>query len=663
MATWLNMLVDSIVRFFSSLTGADWAAFGICFALLVALAVWLDSRRQRRIPKVLDSSFRRWIPRVLDSSFRCWLGETVLILAALFVTVGWATWYGPSSRSFLCEEVLVLTASLGGLVLLTRLRLTPLLFLVLSLTWTALWCYLSLRGYLFMMEQIGRDVADNPRSRALVPSVLIPLLLPNLLRLTLWAVVSFLGGIYFIRNGFAWWKFAVGSLLAGFLWAAFIIVPVHSGYLYPPPGLMTRSFYPWVQPIVWTAFGMLLLWLPGERRYLERLFEMPLRRTTEPLVKPRRSLLVSIVGNVCLLLLVACFMALFVLGFFERRQMRVAGYGLPGYHTPAERNAFPYLRTRFLKSSLKGGLPAAFNDSCFTANCCEPENILDADGWAKADLPKIRRALVDIQPYFDDFTSASLCDYYEEPSGSVPLGYLPVRETARALHTRAMLDIHDGNTSAALDAIAPLLGYYRQSNSSALLMHQMIGVAAAGIAGDALYNYYMALRRDPAAMEDLHRFLEQRRDLLNVQINADALRRGDLMDIMPNADIALPTFGGADRNTRTRALQFQQLRLAAALECYKARHGSYPVSLDNLVPEFMPILPLDPFDGKLHKYRLSGDDFSLTVDFKPYRNELPLKFPPPTADEVRAQKNPRNAPSRGRAKTSSGSQTTTGTAK
>jgi hypothetical protein len=51
---------------------------------------------------------------------------------------------------------------------------------------------------------------------------------------------------------------------------------------------------------------------------------------------------------------------------------------------------------------------------------------------------------------------------------------------------------------------------------------------------------------------------------------------------------------------------------AVALKRYTLRHGSPPASLDALVPEFLPAVPIDYMDGKPSKYRLdSGSAFVL----------------------------------------------------
>jgi len=49
-------------------------------------------------------------------------------------------------------------------------------------------------------------------------------------------------------------------------------------------------------------------------------------------------------------------------------------------------------------------------------------------------------------------------------------------------------------------------------------------------------------------------------------------------------------------------------QVGLSLEAYRAQAGTYPDSLDALVPEMLPKLPLDPFSGRPFHYRRSGKE-------------------------------------------------------
>ncbi|MBX3357744.1 MAG: hypothetical protein KF745_04880 [Phycisphaeraceae bacterium] len=52
------------------------------------------------------------------------------------------------------------------------------------------------------------------------------------------------------------------------------------------------------------------------------------------------------------------------------------------------------------------------------------------------------------------------------------------------------------------------------------------------------------------------------------------------------------------------------VRAMVAVEMYRARHGQLPLTLDALVPEILPSLPIDPFSGSPFGYRLVDDPAS-----------------------------------------------------
>jgi hypothetical protein len=64
----------------------------------------------------------------------------------------------------------------------------------------------------------------------------------------------------------------------------------------------------------------------------------------------------------------------------------------------------------------------------------------------------------------------------------------------------------------------------------------------------------------------------------------------------------------ADRSLTTSRLAIT----VAALERHRLATGTYPKSLDDLVPRFLVAVPLDPMDGQPLRYRLNADG-SFTV--------------------------------------------------
>ncbi|MDD3925498.1 MAG: hypothetical protein PHT33_02450 [bacterium] len=58
-------------------------------------------------------------------------------------------------------------------------------------------------------------------------------------------------------------------------------------------------------------------------------------------------------------------------------------------------------------------------------------------------------------------------------------------------------------------------------------------------------------------------------------------------------------------------VRMQGFEISLALKAYKSSHGSYPITLDVLVPELMRSLPVDPFTGHNFRYQRQGKGFIL----------------------------------------------------
>jgi hypothetical protein len=70
---------------------------------------------------------------------------------------------------------------------------------------------------------------------------------------------------------------------------------------------------------------------------------------------------------------------------------------------------------------------------------------------------------------------------------------------------------------------------------------------------------------------------------------------------VPNSKIAIQTFA----RTQTKT---DQAQIVCALERYRLAHGSYPETLNELVPYFMEKLPHDIIGGQSLKYRRTADE-------------------------------------------------------
>jgi len=68
--------------------------------------------------------------------------------------------------------------------------------------------------------------------------------------------------------------------------------------------------------------------------------------------------------------------------------------------------------------------------------------------------------------------------------------------------------------------------------------------------------------------------------------------------------LMFPDFDGLFVNSHVTAMRAETLRTAVALRRYELRNSKWPDSLDELVPEFLSVIPLDRFDGQPLRYKL-----------------------------------------------------------
>src|SRR5207244_1971518 len=76
-------------------------------------------------------------------------------------------------------------------------------------------------------------------------------------------------------------------------------------------------------------------------------------------------------------------------------------------------------------------------------------------------------------------------------------------------------------------------------------------------------------------------------------------------------ECALVANGGREQHVHTSA-ELDLLLLEAATLLYRAETGAYPDNLQQLVPKYLPEIPLDPFGGGPIRYvKKSGTDLTL----------------------------------------------------
>lgn len=613
-----------ISSFFAAIDKVSATGFFIA-AVLFVLAVGLVLYRFRRAPE--GRKFHQWLASG---------AELILLLVLLLVSLIRPSFSPPESAFYGAISAagthhkpiegylalgLTVTAVLGALLVVTRLVRNRLLFLV-----TAALLIIGGFGIEYHREAsfvvVAKAMCDEARLDVdLLPRLLLPGPIVQVAKLSIWGLLCFLGGLYFVRRGYAWWKFALGSLLTGWL-VVFALVPLMFGC----------GSYLVEQPIAFTVVGLAIVTLPFQRRRLEHLLQFPLHQVTspeEPAVPRERSLGVQIIGHLILLGLALTLAGLAYIGQAEFRQLDLELYGPPPQlRAASDVNAYPYFKGHFLRDP-DFKLPNAFAEAAAAENGVS-DGFRDTKYWNGEGGVRTRKALIQISEWLDAMTTASMADYFEPPKRSTLPEFLAMRECSRAMVTRAFVRMLDGDTTGALVDMQATLRFGGVLKDNPLLLSQMIGIAIRGMATRVGYEFYRRFKNDSAAMEAFRETLESNREVGSSAVNWVAILRGDagLQPVVPNADTMLPAFLRAYFNALGRLAQFGQLRIAVALECYKARHGAYPVSLDALAPELLQRVPVDPYKGRPYEYKVEGGQFSMMTHSATEKVfDMPYVFP------------------------------------
>ena len=74
-----------------------------------------------------------------------------------------------------------------------------------------------------------------------------------------------------------------------------------------------------------------------------------------------------------------------------------------------------------------------------------------------------------------------------------------------------------------------------------------------------------------------------------------------------------PNFSKATATVARNQSEADRLALALALELFRARHGAYPSSLQQLVPNFIPSLPNDLYTGLSATYEVQATGYKIQL--------------------------------------------------
>lgn len=564
--------------------------------------------------------------------------ETALVLTALAAAYAWPTllprkvadihdldWVGmltsiPDALGYLLLVIVVLcffwirnrTAFLAAAIILP----------------TTAYCCLLYVKFVPVLEDINaKDIVE-----IFGPRVSLSVLFPGA-REMVSGIAAVLGGLYFCRWGFAPWKYLCGAFVGAF-------VIEYATHIFIYPGIHSLL----IQTLLLALVARLLIALPHARQRLEHLSGISLSQTSELAGAPRYTLLQRLIahGGLTLIAIVVATSAMY--SYTERQTVRMLlDKPLPVYRSKSLHNAVSEIVPAFAKSGAPSLNRKPFAEPVDRIRTVHSDmaDIRDDEYWQKLDAAQLYSDFKQLDYFISRYRKAAEMDYlelgasYTEPRGMY--NYLHVREISRAMSVHAQLLIRDGRTTEALNDIRSIIRFGALFTDQPVLVSQMVGSAVRRIGISVATDYYLLHRNDPDKLRQLHAMLAELAPYARESFDIDALRRGEpaTLPVVIMAEYLVPAMRRASEGMGAGVVNFEMLRIATALELYRADHGNYPLQLDDLLPDYLPLLPREPFEGDPLTYRITADGFELSTPNQPETvKDLLDSYPPRPLDEV-----------------------------
>ncbi len=361
-----------------------------------------------------------------------------------------------------------------------------------------------------------------------------------------------------------------------------------------------------------------------------------------------------ILSHVFVLVLAGLFTSCVLLDYYTQRTLDMMfSERAPVYYTPAHVNASDILGGRWTRKGRGYDDFKAIEDDSFWLSIdrrsargttlltfpVSPEVSLQF--WKEANVESFLKALEENESLLNQWTEMKNADYwYVTPEGdsNIP-NYLLVREVSRLMAKRSVYRMDQGDWEGALDDIETVI-YAGSLMVHGILVTHMIGTSVRGVGYTMAANYLVRFKDHEEALKGLSTVLENLKGQARhpMDFNDIALHEPGLLPVVPFADIMTPSYTRAIIIYTKNIMLFDQLRIAMALELYRLQSGSYPETLDELVPEYFYELPTDPFLGEDYLYERGHNEFNLhmrnqdwktgltqTGEFLPY-SELPQEL-------------------------------------
>ncbi len=214
-----------------------------------------------------------------------------------------------------------------------------------------------------------------------------------------------------------------------------------------------------------------------------------------------------------------------------------------------------------------------------------------------------------------------------ERPGRVPLTYTradleaeglgELRMLGRLLIARATLEAREGRLDQAADWYGIALDLGIEIGRGGLLLHRLAGCATEESAVDGL-DAIAAQLDAPTAKRVAARLaeLDADRPPLGAALETERAWRSSAIDpgtrlvfaLSPSARAMIdkPEQSAIDSDNRAVA-RSRALGAELAARAYQSEHGELPANLDDLVPDYLPVVPIDPASGRRMLYRVGPD--------------------------------------------------------
>lgn len=459
--------------------------------------------------------------------------------------------------------------------------------------------------------------------------LMIPFFIGISPRLLMMNIVSFVFGLYFVRRSFHYWKFCLGFSI-GYNIITYLFFQQKFFFQYS-----NLSPYKINSLLFDLIFSIVIISLPLQRKALERLcgFSLDRKKFLEPITKS--SFLRAAFEHFTLLIIFVLICLFTIFGFYERKFFNVIENGpKPIYYSPAAHNAYSDFKELFtpkVSKKIDESTYSFFPKYDLIINSTAPELIKRT--FDIIDKNKMEKSLVKLSPYikaFEEARNADYCLYYESKYRAVP-DFYNFRETTRFLGIRAMLRIYENRNEEALYDIETILNTSWLLNNNGSLVIHMIGSALRGIGLKVAHNYYLKFRGNPEAMNLLDEMLKRVEHKVKISFPIENMKRYEpaLWPIVPYFEFIVPGFTKAYITFYEKWVEYDQLVLSIALEKYRNKHSKYPQKLEDLVPECLDKLPVNPFEAKSYVYKNLGSEFLVSceyLDSEPYEFMKEEKF-------------------------------------